>query len=171
MSALWKCCSTELEGGKSVCKFKRYIFILMLIILGFGLSGCDLGINDLEAIDGEFGNQLDFGITDLLSPTKSYEYLLDELEYMRENSYQDIQLARKQSFKILNIYGIADISIESSELTTEQIDIQADLFEEIRLINIYVNLEDSYYSPLIVYNRSDEAINLCNELLETLLEE
>lgn len=151
-------------------RFKKYCLVFILGLLGLLLSGCDLGINDIESVSGEYGNQLGLDITDIVSPKKSYEYLLEELEYMQKHSYTNIHQARKQSFKLLNIFGIADISIESSKLSTEQIEIQTDLFEEIRQINLYTNLDEKFYVPNVVRNRTEVAINLCNNFIETLNE-
>ena len=146
---------------------KLYLFILILI-LGLGLSGCDVGINDLENAQDLYGNQLGLDIKDILDPKETYNYLLDELELMNEKCFFDIQLAARQAFKILYLYSLADMSIESSSLTTTQLETLTELFETIKMINVYVSVQSDIYLPDMVYSKTNEAITLCNEMLSLL---
>ena len=149
-------------------KNKLYLFSLLLFML-FVLSGCDVGINDLENVGDlpGMGDGLDLDIRDILDPRDSYNVLLEELEFMNQGAFLDPELADAQTFKILMTYSLADMSTKTSELTEEQLEIRADLYYIIKLMYAYVSTNTGTYVSSVVRNRTNQAIVYCEKMIET----
>jgi hypothetical protein len=151
-------------------KYKKKIYFLSLLaFMLFVLSGCDVGINDLQNggdIPG-WGDVPNLDIRDILKPEDSYKYLLEELEFMNDETYLDPELADAQTFKILMAYSLADMSTKSSELTENQIEIRADLYNTIKLMYAYVSTYTGTYIYGVVKIRTNQAITYCEQMIET----
>jgi len=144
------------------------LFAALALMLAAILSGaCDPGVYDLT------GGQQNVSAPDFrlfLDAAACYEQLLDDLDYMK-TCYKNEKLAGAQAQTIFMNYGVADMSKSMADLTSEQQLIKADLFAEIKLINLYSNnFTDSanFYNQNQILTHTDYAIGYCKRMIELL---
>lgn len=126
---------------------------------------CDPSIYDYIGDDYSTGLEL----RDFLDAKVCYNNLLNDLEFMKSNCYNDEKLASAQALTILLSYGLADMSKQASDLTEEQLRIKVNLYSAIRLIFIYansnINDEMNYYDAEKILLNTMDAILYCHEML------
>ena len=92
-----------------------------------------------------------------------------DLEYLKSDCLQDEKLASAQAFTILLSYGMADMAKDSSSYTAEQFKTKANLYNEIKLLNVCTNNYAAAlgfsYNKAVVELYTNNAINYCKTML------